>query len=112
MSNLALAYVDAGRPGDAFLLFEETLKRQKIKLGLDHPDTLLTMNNLGNMYTDDDRPTEAVALHEETLRRRKAKIRPPPPRCPAIAEQCRERVARSRQVRRCRARSTRRPWKG
>ena len=46
MGNLALAYQKVGKLDLALPLYEETLKIQKAKLGLDHPNTLITMNNL------------------------------------------------------------------
>ena len=74
MGNLARAYQDAGRLGEALRLHEETLKRQKASLGADHVNTLISMNNLALAYRDAGRLREAVPLFEETFKRRQAKL--------------------------------------
>jgi hypothetical protein len=53
--------------------------KQKVKLGPDHPDTLLTMNNLANAHQSAKRPDLAIPLFEETLKRRKARLGPDNP---------------------------------
>jgi len=55
-------------------LFEETVEKQKAKLGPDHPDTLTSMNNLALAYQDSGQLAKAVTLSEETLETRKAKL--------------------------------------
>ena len=45
MHNLAAAYQAAGQLDKALPLFEQTLAKRKEKLGLDHPNTLGSMNN-------------------------------------------------------------------
>jgi tetratricopeptide (TPR) repeat protein len=57
----------------AMPLFEQTLKLQKAKLGLDHPDTLTSMSNLASGYSDMGRPDLALPLFKEALALRKAK---------------------------------------
>ena len=66
-SNLALAYLDAGRVGDAITVQEETLRVQERVLGPDHPDTLGSRDNLATAYLAADRITEAIAMHEQVL---------------------------------------------
>ena len=46
--NLALAYQDAGRVGEAITLHEQALTAYERVLGPDHPDTLRSQNNLAN----------------------------------------------------------------
>ena len=79
MQNLACAYDDLGRYGDALALFEETLALRKAKLGPDHPDTLRTMNDLARVYGLLGRYADALALGEETLALLKAKLGPDHP---------------------------------
>jgi tetratricopeptide (TPR) repeat protein/predicted Ser/Thr protein kinase len=72
MNNLALAYQDAGRFGDAVPLFEEVLKESKVRNGPNNTATLTVMNNLANAYRAVGRLADAVPLAEETLEKRKA----------------------------------------
>ncbi len=58
---------------------EGTLKLQETKLGLDHPNTLMTRNNLAQNYRAVGRISEAFALYETTLRAREAKLGPDHP---------------------------------
>ena len=74
MNNLAQAYRDADRLGDALPLFEETLKLSKAKLGPDHPYALGSMNNLGLAYRDAGRYEAARELFEEALSRSKTAL--------------------------------------
>jgi tetratricopeptide (TPR) repeat protein len=79
MSNLAESYSAGGRPLEALKLNEETLRLRKAKLGLDHPDTLASMNNLAKSYVAAGRILEALKLQEETLRLKKTKLGPDHP---------------------------------
>jgi eukaryotic-like serine/threonine-protein kinase len=63
----------------ALPLFEETLKLHKAKLGLEHPDTLTSMNNLAAAYHYVGKSDLALPLFEETLKLRKAKLGPEHP---------------------------------
>ena len=66
-NNLANAYQEAGRLGEAITLHEQNLAdRQRVR-GDDHPDTLISRYNLANAYQDAGRVDEAIALHEQTL---------------------------------------------
>jgi len=49
-NNLALAYRDAGRTGEAITLHEQTLADRERLLGPDHPDTLSSRDNLASAY--------------------------------------------------------------
>jgi hypothetical protein len=49
IKNLANSYAAAGRTQKALKLFEETLQLQKAKLGVDHPDTLMSISNPGQI---------------------------------------------------------------
>ena len=70
MHNLAWGYREAGKLDKALPLFEETLKRRKTKLGLDHPATLESMNALAVCYQDAGKLNQATApCSRETLKR-------------------------------------------
>ena len=60
--NLATAYWSAGRPGDAILLFEQTLAEALRALGPDHSDTRLFRKNLADAYRAVGRDEDAEAL--------------------------------------------------
>ena len=74
MTNLANSYGGDGRQADALKLREQTVALQKVKLGPDHPDTLMGMHNLANSYAKLERGPDALKLNEETLARRKVKL--------------------------------------
>jgi tetratricopeptide repeat protein len=61
-SNLARAYLAAGRIAEATALHERTLTDRERLLGLDHPDTLASRNNLANAYQDAGRIDDAERL--------------------------------------------------
>jgi tetratricopeptide (TPR) repeat protein len=65
MSNLALSYADLGRHAEVLKLNEETLALRKAKLGLGHPDTLMSMHNLAESYVATGRTSEALSLWEK-----------------------------------------------
>ena len=62
MNSLANGYSKAGKFDLAVPLLEETLKRRKTKLGLDHPDTLRSMGDLGVSYSKAGKPALALPL--------------------------------------------------
>ena len=66
-NNLAGAYEDVGRFGEAIELFERVLADQERVLGPDHPDTLITRNNLAGAYDSAGRFGEAIELFERVL---------------------------------------------
>ena len=66
-NNLAGAYEDVGRFGEAIELYERVLADQEQVLGPDHPDTLTTRNNLAGAYEDVGRFGEAIELYEQVL---------------------------------------------
>jgi tetratricopeptide (TPR) repeat protein len=61
-NNLAAAYRDAGRVGEAIPLFERTLADRERVLGETHPDTLTSRNNLAGAYQDAGRVDDAEGL--------------------------------------------------
>ena len=61
-NNLAGAYEDVGRFGEAIELFERVLADQEQVLGPDHPDTLTVRNNLAFAYHSAGRFDEAIEL--------------------------------------------------
>ena len=66
-NNLAGAYEDVGRFGEAIELYERVLADQEQVLGPDHPDTLTTRNNLAVAYRSAGRFGEAIELFERVL---------------------------------------------
>ena len=66
-NNLAGAYEDVGRFGEAIELYERVLADQEQVLGPDHPDTLTTRNNLAVAYHSAGRFGEAIELCERVL---------------------------------------------
>src|SRR5262249_8590609 len=61
----ALAF--AGRTTDAIALFEQLRVSQTMRLGADHPDTLLTLNNLACVYSYAGRRGDALELWERIV---------------------------------------------
>ena len=66
-NNLAGAYEDVGRFGEAIELYERVLADRVRVLGPDHPDTLTTRNNLAVAYHSVGRFGEAIELFERVL---------------------------------------------
>ena len=66
-NNLAGAYEDVGRFGEAIELYERVLADQEQVLGPDHPDTLTTRNNLAVAYHSAGRFGEAIEVCERVL---------------------------------------------
>ena len=65
--NLAIAYQQAGRYGEAITLYEQNLMDREQILRRDHPDTLTSRNNLATAYHDTRRHGEAITLYEKNL---------------------------------------------
>ncbi len=71
MSNLAVAYQEAGRLSEALPLFEEALARRRSLRGPEHPQTLRSINYLARAYLvnhpDWAEPIlrEALAIHDK-----------------------------------------------
>jgi tetratricopeptide (TPR) repeat protein len=74
MNDVASCFNDAGKLDLAIPLHEEILKLRKIKLGLDHPDTLTSMSNLAAAYHSAGKLDLALPLCLETLRLTKTKL--------------------------------------
>jgi tetratricopeptide (TPR) repeat protein len=74
MNNLASSYIALARYSEAAYLYEQALTLQKVKLGLNHPDTLSSMEGLARSYSGLSRHSEAVKLYQETLTLQKAKL--------------------------------------
>jgi len=66
-NNLAGAYEDVGRFGEAIELYKRVLADQERILGFDHPDTLTARNNLAGAYESAGRFGEAIELFERVL---------------------------------------------
>ena len=78
-NNLAVAYRDAGRTGEAIALHEQILAARERVLGPDHPDTLTSRNNLAVAYQEAGRTGEAITLHEQVLAARERVLGPDHP---------------------------------
>jgi len=80
MHDLALAYQLAGKLDLALPLFESTLKARKVKLGLDHTDTLTTHERPWRRHTQSlGKLRSRLPLFEQTLKTMKAKLGPNDP---------------------------------
>ena len=66
-SNLAQAYLAAGRVDDALALNEQVLLGRMRILGPDHPDILTSQSNLAQAYLAAGRVDDALALNEQVL---------------------------------------------
>ena len=78
-NNLAGAYEDVGRFGEAIELYKRVLADQEQVLGPDHPDTLTTRNNLAVAYHSAGRFGEAIELCERVLFERERLLGPDHP---------------------------------
>jgi tetratricopeptide (TPR) repeat protein len=77
--TLGESYRMLGEPTRAMDQHERAWALRKVSLGLDHPDTLTSMNNLALAHRDAGRTADALPLHEEVLKLRKAKLGPDHP---------------------------------
>ncbi|KUJ11839.1 uncharacterized protein LY89DRAFT_757405 [Mollisia scopiformis] len=75
MNNLAATLWNQGRWDDAEKLEVQVIETRKTKLGVDHPDTLMSMNNLAFTWKGSGKGTKAVRLIEECVRIRKRVLR-------------------------------------
>jgi tetratricopeptide repeat protein len=66
-NNLAEAYREVGRPGEAVTLHERTLADRVRVQGASHPDTLSSANNLAYAYAEAGRVRDAIPLFEFSL---------------------------------------------
>ena len=82
MNNLAYGYYAAGKLDLALPLWEETLEKMKVKLGLDHPLTLTRMNNLRQRVSGRREARPAVAASRRDAGEVEGEARPRPPRHP------------------------------
>jgi tetratricopeptide (TPR) repeat protein len=76
MHNLGMAYLASGQPTKAVPLLAETVKKRKVKLAPDHPDTLHSMHALAAAYRDSGQLDKTVVLLEETLEKMRARLGP------------------------------------
>jgi serine/threonine protein kinase len=77
--TLGYTLLGMGRPDPAAKQFERVRELRREHLGLDHLDTLASMNSLANSYAALGRHADALKLHEETLAQQKAKLSPDHP---------------------------------
>ncbi len=75
-SNLARAYLTAGRTSEAIALHETTLKLRESKLGRDHPQTIYSRSELGAAYWTVGRLDRSVPLFEDSLKLHESKLGP------------------------------------
>jgi hypothetical protein len=76
MNNLGFSYAVLGRHVDALKLHEEARALATVKLGPEHPVTLLNMLNIAENYAALGRHADALPLLEQTLALLKAKLGP------------------------------------
>jgi tetratricopeptide (TPR) repeat protein len=74
MHNLAVFYLDAGRPQEALKMEEKVLQLRREKLGADHPDTLNAMHKLAVAYREIGLLGAALQIQEEVLPLRSKKL--------------------------------------
>jgi len=77
--TLGESYAYFGEPGLAIRQLARVLALRRQVVGLDHPDTLASMNNLAVAYHDAGRYTDALLLLEEILKRTMDKLGPEHP---------------------------------
>ena len=70
MNHVSLFLNADGKPRETEILQKRALDINVRILGLEHPDTLTSMNKLASTYGDQGRTGEAVALQEEVLEKR------------------------------------------
>jgi serine/threonine protein kinase/tetratricopeptide (TPR) repeat protein len=75
-TTIAAGYLGLGEPGKAVAQFERALALRKQALGLDHIDTLTTMDALAGAYLEANQTGKAINLFEDTLARRRARLGP------------------------------------
>jgi len=69
--NAFKIYSNQGRWDEAEKPEVQVMKTRKTKLGVDHPDTLTSMNNLAFTWKGNGKEIEAVRLMEDCIRGRK-----------------------------------------
>jgi hypothetical protein len=67
MANLAATYRNQNRWKEAGELELEVIEMKKKVLGVEHPDTLVSMNNLAHTWKTQGKYAEALALMEECV---------------------------------------------
>jgi hypothetical protein len=72
--TLGLSLLGLGDPARAIVLFEKARTTRSAKLGLDHPDTLMSMSYLAEGYHSAGKLDQALRLFKETLKLRKARL--------------------------------------
>ncbi len=76
MNNLALAYRAARQLDKALPLLEQALEKRKAKLGLNHPDTLITMHNLAAAHLAAKQPDKALLLFDALVAAHRKRLGP------------------------------------
>jgi serine/threonine protein kinase len=76
---LGQAQLGLGEAKKAVVILEQAVAERRQQLGLDHPDTLLSMNNLAGAYKDAGQLDKALPIFEETLAKKKARLGPDHP---------------------------------
>src|SRR5262249_24992680 len=67
-------YLGEDKVERALPLFEQALELRKVRLNLDHPDTLQSMHSLGYAYLRSGKPDRALPLLKEVVERRKSRL--------------------------------------
>ncbi|MGP0064384.1 MAG: tetratricopeptide repeat protein [Isosphaeraceae bacterium] len=77
--SLGETYYYLGEPEPSLRQFERAVSLHRQAQGIDHSDTLASMDNLAHLYLDASRIAEALDLLVETLHRREARLGPDHP---------------------------------
>jgi len=67
MNNLAVTYQRGDQLKEAVELHEKVLAARQRTVGMEHPDTLISMNNLANTYRQRGQLKEAAELNKKVL---------------------------------------------
>ncbi|KAJ6035878.1 hypothetical protein N7540_000157 [Penicillium herquei] len=74
ITNLASTYSNQGRLDEAEQLQVQVMETSKTKLGMDHPNTLTSMNNLASTYMYQGRWNESEQLKVQVVEARKKRL--------------------------------------
>jgi Tetratricopeptide repeat len=79
MGNLASTYRSQGRYTEAEKLVVQVIEVRKTVLGLEHPDTLASVNNLASIYWNQGRWAEAEKVNVQVMEAFKTVLGPEHP---------------------------------
>ena len=82
---------------------KKTIKEQEVSLGVEHEDTLASVNDLGLLFQDQGKLAEAEPFYRRALEGRERTRRSGPSKHPCLGQQPRHAAASSGEARRGRA---------